>query len=68
MYGDVQRVKILFNKTDSALVQYEDHSMALMGELTMYKLQVYPRNQLYGCIDYSLLILGYIFNADFFSL
>lgn len=31
MYGDVQRVKILFNKKDNALVQYNEPQQAALG-------------------------------------
>lgn len=32
VYGDVQRVKILFNKKENALVQMADGSQAQLGE------------------------------------
>lgn len=32
VYGDVQRVKIMFNKKDNALVQYTDGIQANTGE------------------------------------
>lgn len=31
MYGDVMRVKILYHKPDTALVQFADHISALSG-------------------------------------
>lgn len=31
VYGDVQRVKILFNKKDNALVQYAEPAQAQLG-------------------------------------
>lgn len=34
MYGDVFRVKIMFNKKDTALVQFADPGQAHIGELT----------------------------------
>lgn len=33
VYGDVVRVKIIFNKQDSALVQFSDAVMAHTGKL-----------------------------------
>lgn len=32
VYGDVQRVKILYNKKDSALIQMSDANQAQLGE------------------------------------
>lgn len=32
VYGDVQRVKILYNKKDSALIQMSDGNQAQLGE------------------------------------
>jgi len=32
VYGDVQRVKILYNKKDSALIQMAEPHQALLGE------------------------------------
>jgi hypothetical protein len=32
VYGDVQRVKILFNKKDNALIQYAEAQQAQLGE------------------------------------
>ena len=34
VYGDVFRVKIMFNKKDTALVQFADPAQAQIGELT----------------------------------
>jgi len=34
VYGDVFRVKIMFNKKDTALVQFADPGQAQIGELT----------------------------------
>ena len=34
LYGDVVRVKILFNKKDSALVEYADPEQAQFGTLS----------------------------------
>lgn len=34
VYGDVQRVKILYNKKDSALIQMAEPHQALLGECT----------------------------------
>lgn len=34
VYGDVQRVKILFNKKENALVQMADGNQAQLGKLT----------------------------------
>ncbi len=34
VYGDVQRVKILYNKKDSALIQMSDGNQAQLGKLT----------------------------------
>lgn len=33
VYGDVTRVKIMFNKKDTALVQFTDPQQALTGKL-----------------------------------
>lgn len=33
VYGDVQRVKILYNKKDSALIQMAEPHQAYLGEL-----------------------------------
>lgn len=33
VYGDVQRVKILYNKKDSALIQFSDANQANLGNL-----------------------------------
>lgn len=33
VYGDVQRVKILFNKKDSALIQMADMNQAQLGKI-----------------------------------
>lgn len=32
VYGDVQRVKILYNKKDSALIQMAEQHQAYLGE------------------------------------
>ncbi len=32
VYGDVQRVKVLFNKKDNALIQYAEPAQAQLGE------------------------------------
>jgi hypothetical protein len=34
VYGDVQRVKILYNKKDSALIQMAEPHQAYLGKLT----------------------------------
>jgi hypothetical protein len=34
VYGDVHRVKILFNKKDNALIQMADPHQAQLGKLT----------------------------------
>lgn len=36
VYGDVQRVKILYNKKDSALIQMAEPHQALLGEWTFF--------------------------------
>lgn len=33
VYGDVQRVKILYNKKDSALIQMAEPHQAYLGEI-----------------------------------
>ena len=35
VYGDVVRVKIMFNKKDNALVQFTDPSQAQLGTLSV---------------------------------
>jgi len=35
VYGDVSRVKIMFNKKDTALVQFADPGQAQIGELAV---------------------------------
>lgn len=35
VYGDVQRVKILYNKKDSALIQMAEPHQAYLGKFTM---------------------------------
>lgn len=37
VYGDVQRVKILFNKKDSALIQMADMNQAQLGKTAYWK-------------------------------
>lgn len=36
VYGDVQRVKILFNKKDNALVQMSEPHQTQLGELESF--------------------------------
>lgn len=36
VYGDVQRVKILYNKKDSALIQMAEPHQALLGECIFF--------------------------------
>ena len=36
VYGDVQRVKILYNKRHTALVQMTNHQQAQLGTVTRY--------------------------------
>lgn len=36
VYGDVQRVKILYNKKDSALIQMADGNQSQLGEMTWF--------------------------------
>lgn len=45
VYGDVQRVKILYNKKDSALIQMTDGNQAQLGKAKQQKQS--PE----GCID-----------------
>lgn len=35
VYGDVMRVKILYNKKDNALIQYSEPQQAQLGELML---------------------------------
>lgn len=39
VYGDVQRVKILYNKKDSALIQMAEPHQALLGECTFHEMR-----------------------------
>lgn len=42
VYGDVQRVKILFNKKENALVQMSDATQAQLGQTFAHKLSLKP--------------------------
>ena len=52
VYGDVVRVKIMFNKKDNALVQFTDPSQAQLGMLSVVLL-------LYAINMYTINILTY---------
>ena len=41
VYGDVQRVKILFNKKDSALVQMREPAQAQLGAFFLLEICVF---------------------------
>lgn len=40
VYGDVQRVKILYNKKDSALIQMAEPHQAYLGRYKILKLKI----------------------------
>ena len=51
VYGDVHRVKIMFNKKDNALVQFADAMQAQQGELIILVIASCGRSRLSeGCI------------------
>lgn len=63
MYGDVQRVKILFQKKSSALVQIADANQANQG---FYKQLILKLNFIYGSKTLLILKNKYIFQIQSF--
>ena len=61
MYGDVQRVKILFQKKSSALVQIADANQANQG---FYKQLILKLNFIYGSKTLLILKNKYIFQIQ----
>jgi len=61
VYGDVFRVKIMFNKKDTALVQFADPGQAQIGELTprlLFGISVlYIRLSFYAATSYRTVLI-----------
>lgn len=57
VYGDVQRVKILYNKKDSALIQMAEPHQAYLGENIRY---IFLKKNFLFCEEFLFFISSFV--------
>lgn len=60
VYGDVQRVKILYNKKDSALVQLAEPHQAHLGKLKFHRIILWRKTTIFAFIPENIFKLKYL--------